>query len=158
MRANGTHLIEQIESVTLNQVRIQGKVWVAVVSALMEKGAYPRIPREFDESEVQAMCDHVQQAFEASQRWDSLVAAAQSVGKTPEDIFTWMAHLRSIPRLMPFDLDKARNGAKIVTRDGKPVKFVAYEKELPSPIILLLDGCIVYHPEDSGDLFIEEKT
>lgn len=75
---------------------------------------------------------------------------------------------------IPFDIERARQGAKIITRNGLNVKIVAYDKKNKShPIVALVEktdgvelfieytenGCY----DESGlsnnfDLFIEEKN
>lgn len=46
---------------------------------------------------------------------------------------------------IPFDIEKAKNGAKVVTREGKPVRIISYDRKADSrfgfPVIALIsDG------------------
>lgn len=46
-------------------------------------------------------------------------------------------------KLVPFDIEKAKNGAKVVTRDGLPVKIVDYpikNEDCPILGLVLIDG------------------
>lgn len=46
--------------------------------------------------------------------------------------------------MKPFDLEKAKAGAPLVTRDGRPAKFIAHETECQSPynVLVLIAGAI----------------
>lgn len=50
----------------------------------------------------------------------------------------------------PFDLQAAMNGAKLVTRDGREAKFIAYvpEADKPERFIALIDGLVITFYED----------
>ena len=76
----------------------------------------------------------------------------------------------------PFDIERAKQGAKIITRNGLNVKIVAYDKKNKSyPITALVErtdgvellieyaenGCCCYNESglsNNFDLFIEEKN
>lgn len=76
-------------------------------------------------------------------------------------------------KLVPFDIEKAKNGAKVVTRDGLPVKIVDYpikNEDYPILGLVLVDGSrefpLVFtktgnqyeNSEGCYDLFIEEEV
>ena len=75
-------------------------------------------------------------------------------------------------KLMPFDIEKAKNGAKVVTRNGLPVKIVDYpvkNEECPIlglvliegkefPLIFTKTGNHYNNSESCYDLFIEEEV
>lgn len=75
-------------------------------------------------------------------------------------------------KLIPFDIEKAKNGAKIVTRNGCPARIVdckvndedypilglVYTEGRESPIKFTIDGNFYPNKEEDGfDLFIEEN-
>ena len=79
--------------------------------------------------------------------------------------------MKQIVRL-PFDAEKAKNGAKVVTRDGKSVRIVCYDRYCKDfPIIGLIrlysdfelmctftpDGHYNFEDNEDKDLFIEEE-
>lgn len=44
-------------------------------------------------------------------------------------------------KMMPFDIEKAKQGAKLVTRDGKPARIVCWDvKDIQYPIIAIVKG------------------
>lgn len=74
---------------------------------------------------------------------------------------------------IPFDIEKAQAGAKVVTRDGRTVRIVAYDMENIYPIcaiirsqegteypeVYLKNGCYDEDGiENNCDLFIEEES
>ncbi len=76
-------------------------------------------------------------------------------------------------KLIPFDAEKAKNGAKVVTRYGYPVRILCYDLEdsrLPIIAAVKKDGKEIpgqftiegnFYPnkeEDGFDLFIEEEV
>ena len=75
-------------------------------------------------------------------------------------------------RLVPFSIKKAKNGAKVVTRDGLPVKIVDYpikNEDCPIlglvliegkefPLIFTNTGSHYNNSESCYDLFIEEEV
>ena len=76
-------------------------------------------------------------------------------------------------KLVPFDIEKAKQGAKVVTRYGYPVRILCYDLEdsrLPIIAAIRKDGKEIpgqftiegnFYPnkeEDGFDLFIEEET
>ena len=52
--------------------------------------------------------------------------------------------------MKPFDLEAAKRGKPIVTRDGRPVKFIAHVPEAKSEIIVCMIGGEVLLFQDSG--------
>ena len=54
--------------------------------------------------------------------------------------------------MKPFDLEAAKAGAPIVTRDGRPAKFIAHVAEAqPSQrLVVLIDGGVYTKPESGG--------
>lgn len=67
----------------------------------------------------------------------------------------------------PFDLNAAKAGAKLVTRDGREAKFIAYVPEAKEPLIVmtgrkvltyLKDGLRYCYPESPHDLFLAVQT
>ena len=76
--------------------------------------------------------------------------------------------------LKPFDLEKARQGAKVVTRDGRPVRIICWDREESTyPIVALvkdqdgteedtetytLDGACVEGEKHSIDLLMAPTT
>ena len=70
-----------------------------------------------------------------------------------------------------FDIEAAKNGAKVVTRDGKPVDILCYDARTENGSIVALihkgnkdsvsiyyeNGKIFKHSDDDRDLFILEK-
>lgn len=53
-----------------------------------------------------------------------------------------------------FDIEKARNGAKLVTRDGRPARIICYDRntnELVKPLLCLIVG-------DEGFEYIKSLT
>ena len=42
-------------------------------------------------------------------------------------------------RIMPFDIEKAKEGAKVITRDGKLVKVLTCEAKMDTPIVVLVN-------------------
>lgn len=79
-------------------------------------------------------------------------------------------------KLKPFDLEKAKQGAKVVTRDGRPVRFICWDKlddVNTYPIVALvkdkdvteeeietytLDGACVEGEKHDLDLFMAPTT
>lgn len=71
---------------------------------------------------------------------------------------------------IPFDIERAKNGAKVVTRDGRKVRIVCCDRVGKQPIIALIgekESPIFYyadgsyyggHKESVLDLFIEQKV
>lgn len=51
----------------------------------------------------------------------------------------------------PFDLEKAKAGAPLVTRDGRAAKFIAHVPEVEGVLILVGKG--VYQAKEDGCLF-----
>lgn len=43
-------------------------------------------------------------------------------------------------KLKPFDLEAAKAGAPVVTRDGRPVRILTYDARRPRPIVALVDN------------------
>lgn len=43
-------------------------------------------------------------------------------------------------KLLPFDLEAAKSGAKVVTRDGRPARIVCFDAKDRYPIIALVDN------------------
>lgn len=75
-------------------------------------------------------------------------------------------------KLVPFNIEKAKQGAKVVTRDNYPVRILCYDLEdsrMPIIAAVRKDGKEIpyqytiegnFYPnkeEDTGDLFIEEE-
>jgi hypothetical protein len=54
--------------------------------------------------------------------------------------------------MKPFDLEAAKRGEPIQTRDGRPVKFIAYvpEADKSQRVVVLVDGYIVALHEDGS--------
>lgn len=75
-------------------------------------------------------------------------------------------------KLMPFDIEKAKNGAKVVTRCGMPVRLLSYDVKGKTPIVAAIncgrceDVFSFYEngkpfsgsKPDDFDLFIEEEV
>lgn len=79
-------------------------------------------------------------------------------------------------KLKPFDLEKAKAGAKLVTKDGRPVRIICWDKlddDNTYPIVALvkdkdgteeeietysLDGACVVEQEHDLDLFMAPTT
>lgn len=70
---------------------------------------------------------------------------------------------------VPFDLQKCINGAKVVTRDGRDFKFLAYDANLAaiSRLVGNINNCLASYYEDGkywvdkecmNDLFILEEV
>ena len=70
----------------------------------------------------------------------------------------------------PFDLEKAKAGAEVVTRDGTPVRIICYDAAGSHPIVALINygdndiacmynenGSFSLGEECNGDLMIKEK-
>lgn len=68
---------------------------------------------------------------------------------------------------IPFDLEAAKNGAAIVTREGKSAKFVGYNEDFNYPVRAVVDtdigeegftvtGQYFENLEDGNDLFMAE--
>lgn len=101
-------------------------------------------------------------------------APSNIVGKTLHS--SWPIYRRRIlpptdaPTLLPFDLKKAKAGAKLVTRDGREAKFLTDERfNVNRPLVVLQGGEISYRTvngrvymqteeqfNDNLDLFIQE--
>lgn len=56
--------------------------------------------------------------------------------------------------MKPFDLEAAKRGEPIVTRDGRPAKFIAHVPELSGPykILTLIGEGLQTHTEDGLDV------
>lgn len=54
--------------------------------------------------------------------------------------------------MKPFDLEAAKRGEPIVTRDGRPVKFIAHVPEANdgARVVVMFDGEIESHWEDGS--------
>lgn len=59
-----------------------------------------------------------------------------------------------MPTLIPFNLEAAKAGAPLITRDGRPVKFIAHVPEVSNEeckVIVLINGkCRCDHFAESG--------
>ncbi len=44
-------------------------------------------------------------------------------------------------KFKPFDLEAAKNGAPVVTRDGQPVRIICFDKQGGCPIVVLCRLC-----------------
>ena len=73
-------------------------------------------------------------------------------------------------KLVPFDIEKAKNGAKVVTRDGHHVKITAHYlntvktypitgeiKETGESLTFTKEGRFSTYEATNNDLFIEEE-
>ncbi|MDO4802776.1 MAG: hypothetical protein Q4A15_11480, partial [Prevotellaceae bacterium] len=74
--------------------------------------------------------------------------------------------------IKPFDVEKAKNGAKVVTRDGRNVRIICYDRDDPEFTIIGLvridndiEACGSFtkegryrHSKNGNDLFIEEEV
>lgn len=62
--------------------------------------------------------------------------------------------------LKPFDLEKAKAGAKVVTRDGRDIRIICFDRKGKAPILglieILLDESILSFSSD-GKYFIGEE-
>lgn len=55
-------------------------------------------------------------------------------------------------KLLPFDIEKAKAGAKIVTRSGQSARIIAYDRRGEEPIVALIgdyDRLVTYLPDGS---------
>ena len=68
-------------------------------------------------------------------------------------------------RVIPFDIEKAKQGAKVVTRDGHDVRILCYSSRNANgtqPIVSEIDkgedGMLTTHAEDGTYLFSKSKS
>lgn len=79
-----------------------------------------------------------------------------------------MSENKNIPKgCKPFDLEKAMAGEPVVTRDGRPYKFGAYNPDAGFPIVGWIETTPFSHKEDGRvndlhkmptDIFMAAKT
>lgn len=74
--------------------------------------------------------------------------------------------------MKPFDIEAAKNDAKVCTRDGRPVRILCYDMKHALPIVAIIektdgteiadafrkDGCFLKTGEETdSDLFLIDK-
>jgi hypothetical protein len=61
--------------------------------------------------------------------------------------------------MKPFDLEKAKAGAPLVTRDGRAAKFVAYLPECDrGHRVIAVVNCTPWHYHENGEMFHNESN
>lgn len=63
--------------------------------------------------------------------------------------------------MKPFDLQKAKEGHPLVTRDGRPARFIAHVPECDeqSRVIVLISGCYsCTHHTEEGNFWLSKQT